>query len=130
LINYYGLDKSLIPEIVPLFGQQGRLSSTAANELGLKPGIPVTYRAGDQPNNALSLNVLNPGEVASTAGTSGVIYGVAGENIFDQIIGEYIYMLIANDNPNVGVFIIISMTGIQYSWLKQRFLVILIPMTR
>jgi len=83
LLNFYGIDKSLIADIVPTFGQQGTLTSRAASELGLKAGIPITYRAGDQPNNALSLHVLNPGEIAATAGTSGVIYGVAGKNIFD-----------------------------------------------
>ena len=76
LLNYYGFSKSLIPEIRPTFSEQGRVSVAAAKELGLSAGIPVTYRAGDQPNNALSLNVFNPGEIAATAGTSGVVYGV------------------------------------------------------
>ncbi len=83
LLKLYGIDKNLIADIVPTFGAQGTLSSKAAAELGLKAGIPITYRAGDQPNNALSLHVLKPGEIAATAGTSGVIYGVAEKNIFD-----------------------------------------------
>lgn len=121
LINYYGFDKNLFPEIVPTFGEQGSLSSSAANELGLKPGIPVTYRAGDQPNNALSLNVINPGEIASTAGTSGVIYGVADKNIFDfnNRVNTFAHINYTNEHPNVGVLLCINGTGIQYSWLKQ-----------
>ncbi|KAA6351003.1 Xylulose kinase, partial [termite gut metagenome] len=83
LMDYYGFDSSLIADIKPTFAEQGRVSSVAANELGLAEGIPVTYRAGDQPNNALSLNVFNPGEIASTAGTSGVVYGVNGEINYD-----------------------------------------------
>ena len=79
LMDYYGFDSKLIPEIKLTFSEQGRVNSWAAKELGLKEGIPITYRAGDQPNNALSLNVFNPGEIASTAGTSGVVYGVNGE---------------------------------------------------
>ena len=70
LLEYYGIDPSLIPPVVPAFSEQGRISKLAARELGLSSGIPVTYRAGDQPNNAFSLNVLDPGEVAATAGTS------------------------------------------------------------
>ena len=74
-------DSSLIADIKPTFSEQGRVNAAAAKELGLKEGTPITYRAGDQPNNALSLNVFNPGEIASTAGTSGVVYGVNGEEM-------------------------------------------------
>lgn len=81
LLAHYGFDESVIAKIVPTFGVQGAVSSLAAQLLGLRAGTPVTYRAGDQPNNALSLNVFNPGEIASTAGTSGVVYG-------DQRVGQ------------------------------------------
>lgn len=83
LLDYYGIDASLIADIKPTFGLQGEVTNAAAAELGLKAGIPITYRAGDQPNNALSLNVFNPGEIASTAGTSGVVYGVNGQINYD-----------------------------------------------
>ncbi len=83
LMDYYGFDHSLIADIVPTFATQSVVSKAAADELGLKAGTPITYRAGDQPNNALSLNVLNPGEIAATAGTSGVVYGVLGEINYD-----------------------------------------------
>ena len=79
LMNYYGFSKDLIADIRPTFGLQGEVTASVAAELGLKKGTPVTYRAGDQPNNALSLNVLNPGEIAATGGTSGVVYGVNGK---------------------------------------------------
>ena len=124
LINYYGLNKDLVSETVPTFGEQGKLTSEAAKELGLKEGIPITYRAGDQPNNALSLNVLNPGEVASTAGTSGVIYGVADKNIFDNDsrVNTFAHVTYSKEQPNVGVLLCINGTGIQYSWIKQQIL--------
>ena len=83
LMDYYGFPPSLIADIVPTFAEQCRVSEKAAVELGLKAGTPITYRAGDQPNNALSLNVFNPGEIAATAGTSGVVYGVLGEVNYD-----------------------------------------------
>ena len=76
LLKYYGIDKELLSPLVPTFGEQGKLTSAIANELKLKAGTPVSYRAGDQPNNAFSLNVSQPGEVAATAGTSGVVYGI------------------------------------------------------
>jgi xylulokinase len=76
-LSYYGIDENLLPAVQPLFSSHGQLKEAVANSLSLRPGIPVSYKAGDQPNNALSLNVLNPGEVAATAGTSGVIYGVS-----------------------------------------------------
>ena len=122
VINYYGLDRNLIPDLVPMFGIQGELTPNAAEELNLRPGIPVAYRAGDQPNNALSLNVLNPGEIAATAGTSGVIYGVAEKNIYDpeSRVNTFAHVNYTEQHPNVGVLLCINGTGIQYNWLKQK----------
>jgi len=123
LIDYYKLDKKYLADIVPTFGLQGKLTPQAAEVLGLKPGIPVTYRAGDQPNNALSLNVLDPGEIAATAGTSGVIYGVAEKNIYDpeSRVNTFAHVNYTNEHPRVGVLLCINGTGIQYSWLRQNF---------
>jgi xylulokinase len=84
LLDYYGIPSSFIPDIVPTFSEQSRVSQAAADELGLKAGTPITYRGGDQPNNALSLNVFEPGEIAATAGTSGVVYGVLGDINYDE----------------------------------------------
>ncbi len=84
LLDYFGFDKNLIANVLPTFSEQGKLTAEAAAALGLKAGIPITYRAGDQPNNAFSLNVLEPGEVAATAGTSGVVYGVSDQIKFDE----------------------------------------------
>lgn len=83
LLDYFGFDESMLADIVPTFSVQSVVCKAAAEELGLKEGTPISYRAGDQPNNAVSLNVFNPGEIASTAGTSGVVYGVLGEVNYD-----------------------------------------------
>ena len=103
---------------------QGKLTSEAAAELGFEPGIPIAYRAGDQPNNALSLNVLDPGEIAATAGTSGVIYGVTNKNIYDDDsrVNTFAHVNYSIEKPNNGVLLCINGTGIQYSWLKQNIL--------
>lgn len=124
LIRYYGFDQNLLPEIVPTFGMQGALTAKAAGELGLQPGIPVTYRAGDQPNNALSLKVLNPGEIAATAGTSGVIYGVTDKNLIDpkSRVNAFAHVNYSPQQPNIGILLCINGTGIQYSWIKQSIL--------
>ncbi|MDE3058583.1 MAG: carbohydrate kinase [Bacteroidota bacterium] len=121
LLHYYGFEKNLLPDIVPTFGRQGTLTSSAARELGLNAGIPISYRAGDQPNNALSLSVLHPGEIAATAGTSGVIYGVSDQNIFDPAgrVNTFAHVNYSEAHPNTGVLLCINGTGIQYSWLKQ-----------
>ncbi len=121
VLDSYGFDESLIPEIVPTFGEQGRLSAEAARELGLAHGTPVTYRAGDQPNNALSLNVLNPGEVAATAGTSGVVYGVSEEIRFDPAsrVNTFAHVNHSGSNPRLGVLLCINGTGILNAWLRK-----------
>ncbi len=121
LLEYYGIHQHLVPEIVPTFSEQGRLSTTAAEELGLVPGIRLAYRAGDQPNNAFSLNVLNPGEIAATAGTSGVVYGVSDEVKYDPLsrVNTFAHVNHSPELNRLGVLLCINGTGIQYSWLRQ-----------
>lgn len=121
LLEYYGIHDHLIPDVVPTFSEQGRLSATAAEELGLAPGIQIAYRAGDQPNNAFSLNVLNPGEIAATAGTSGVVYGVSNEVKYDQRsrVNTFAHVNHSPELNRLGVLLCINGTGIQYSWLRK-----------
>lgn len=121
LMDHYGFDSSLIADIKPTFSEQGRLSSSAASELGLKQGIPITYRAGDQPNNALSLNVFNPGEIASTAGTSGVVYGINGEVNYDSQsrVNSFAHVNHTSMETRLGVLLCINGTGILNSWIKR-----------
>ena len=121
LLDYYGIDASLIADIKPTFGLQGEVTNAAAAELGLKAGIPITYRAGDQPNNALSLNVFNPGEIASTAGTSGVVYGVNGQINYDpkSRVNTFAHVNHTTDNPRLGVLLCINGTGILNSWIRK-----------
>ena len=121
LMNYFGFDMDLLPEAVPSFSVQGRLSHTMAGELGLPEGIPVSYRAGDQPNNALSLKVLLPGEVAATAGTSGVIYGVTDQKKFDSLsrVNTFLHVNHEINAPRLGVLLCINGTGILNSWVRR-----------
>ncbi|MBE0638231.1 MAG: carbohydrate kinase, partial [Bacteroidales bacterium] len=115
------LDPFLIPEIVPTFGEQSFLTKQVAEKFGLSAGTPVTYRAGDQPNNAFSLNVLNPGEIAATAGTSGVVYGVTDKVNHDpyQRINTFAHINHTADHPRYGVLLCINGTGISNSWIKK-----------
>ena len=121
LLDYYGIDRSLLADIRPTFSEQGRVTAAAAAELGLAEGIPVTYRAGDQPNNALSLNVFNPGEIASTAGTSGVVYGVLGDVNYDpkSRVNTFAHVNHTEEQTRLGVLLCINGTGILNSWMKR-----------
>ena len=121
LLDYFGFDDTILPQIRPTFGIQGYLTAEAAKALGLKEGIPVTYRAGDQPNNALSLNVFNPGEIASTAGTSGVVYGVIGEVNYDpqSRVNTFAHVNHSFKDPRLGVLLCINGTGILNSWMRR-----------
>jgi xylulokinase len=123
VINYYGIPKSFFPEIIPTFGIQSTVSAPAAQELGLKEGTPISYRAGDQPNNALSLNVFNPGEIASTAGTSGVVYGVLDKLEYDTLsrVNTFAHVNYSPEQTRLGVLLCINGTGILNSWLKHNF---------
>ena len=119
LLDYYGIDRSLTPEIVENFTNQGEVNSKASSETGLPIGINVTYRAGDQPNNALSLNVFKHGEVAATGGTSGVLYAVTDklESKESSRINHFAHVNYTQQKPTVGKLLNINGAGIQYRWL-------------
>lgn len=121
LMDYFGFDRHIFPEIKPTFSEQGRLSEKAAQELKLVAGIPITYRAGDQPNNAVSLNVFNPGEIASTAGTSGVVYGINDTINYDSLsrVNNFAHVNHTAESPRIGVMTCINGTGILNAWLHR-----------
>lgn len=121
LLEYFGFDETVLPLRKPTFGVQGTLTRQAAEALGLTEGIPVTYRAGDQPNNALSLNVFNPGEIASTAGTSGVVYGVIGGVAHDPLsrVNCFAHVNHTAQDPRLGVLLCINGTGILNAWMRR-----------
>jgi len=121
LMDHWGFDANLLPKIVPTFGSQGGISKEAAAAFGLAAGTPVSYRGGDQPNNALSLNVLNPGEIAATAGTSGVVYGVTDAKKFDpqSRVNTFAHVNHDANDPRLGVLLCINGTGILNAWTKR-----------
>lgn len=121
LLEHYKIDQSLLGDIVPTFGLQGTLCTTAATVLGLAVGTPVTYRAGDQPNNAFSLNVLQPGEAATTAGTSGVVYAVHDQHAFDDRsrVNAFVHVNNTSEHIRNGVLMCLNGTGILNTWLKN-----------
>ncbi len=119
LLEYYGISPDLTPKVVDNFTNQGEVSKQASEKTGLPEGIPVVYRAGDQTNNALSLNVFKPGEVASTGGTSGVIYAVTDQLKSKESIriNNFAHINVAATDKNVGKLLCINGSGIQYRWL-------------
>jgi xylulokinase len=124
LFDYFGFDQNIIPDIVQTFSDQGKITREAASELGLSEKTTVSYRAGDQPNNAFSLNVLNPGEIAATAGTSGVVYGISDEIKYEpkSRVNTFAHVNHAAGNTRLGVLLCINGTGILNSWLKHNFM--------
>ncbi len=122
VLEEYGIPSDFIPPVQESISSQGTLTDEAARATGLKTGTPVNYRAGDQPNNALSLNVLEPGEVAATGGTSGVVYGVVDRAVSDPLsrVNSFAHVNHKPDHPRIGVLLCINGAGIQYSWAKQQ----------
>ena len=121
LMDYFGFPESVLPEVVPTFSVQSQVSRAAAEELGLQEGTPICYRAGDQPNNALSLNVFNPGEIAATAGTSGVVYGVLGNVNYDpkSRVNTFAHVNHTAEANRLGVLLCINGTGILNAWMRR-----------
>ena len=121
LMDYFGFPESVLPNVVPTFSVQSQVCRAAAEELGLKEGTPIGYRAGDQPNNALSLNVFNPGEIAATAGTSGVVYGVLGDVNYDpkSRVNTFAHVNHTAEANRLGVLLCINGTGILNAWMRR-----------
>src|SRR5690606_18429247 len=121
LLEHYGFPQELIAPLVPVFSDQSQVSKLAAAEMGLNDGIKIAYRAGDQPNNAFSLNVLNPGETAATAGTSGVIYSVTDQDAFDKQSRDNTFVHVNNEAKakRNGVLLCVNGTGILNRWLRR-----------
>jgi len=121
LLDYYGFERTILADITPTFGIQGKVTSEAAALTGLKAGTSVSYRSGDQPNNAFSLNVLNPGEIAATAGTSGVVYGVSDQVKFDpkSRVNTFVHVNNLSTETRNGILLCINGTGILNSWVKK-----------
>ncbi len=124
LLDYYQIDENLLSPIVPTFGEQGRTNKTTFEILGIAEGTPVSYRAGDQPNNAYSLNVIQPGEIAATAGTSGVVYGVTDKAEYDlqSRVNAFVHVNNTDRDKRYGILLCVNGTGILNSWLRKNFM--------
>ncbi len=122
VLNYFGFSENLIAEIVPTFSVQSTVCQAIADELGIPVGTPISYRGGDQPNNALSLNVMKPGEIAATGGTSGVVYGVLGEVNYDKLSRVNTFAHVNHGEggaTRLGVLLCINGTGILNAWMRR-----------
>lgn len=121
LLEDYQILKEWIPDVVPSFSLQGKVTAQASKLTGIEEGVPVSYRAGDQPNNAFSLQVLKPGELATTAGTSGTVYGVCDTPLFDPLsrVNTFVHVNHKRNSPSYGVLLCVNGTGILNSWIKR-----------
>lgn len=122
VMNHFGFSEDVIADIVPTFSVQSCVCKAIADELGIPEGTPIAYRGGDQPNNALSLNVMKPGEIAATGGTSGVVYGVLGEVNYDPKSRVNTFAHVNHEpgkNTRLGVLLCINGTGILNAWVKR-----------
>ena len=121
MLDFYGINPNLTPDLVDNFTNQGVTNSKSSEETGLNIGIPITYRAGDQPNNALALNVFDNGEVAASGGTSGVIYSITNDinSKEPSRINHFAHVNYNDNNKSIGKLLCINGAGIQYRWLRN-----------
>lgn len=122
LFEEAGIDTNMIPEILPTFSEQGKVTDLASSQTGIPKGVPVMYRAGDQPNNALALNVFKPGEIAATGGTSGVVYAISDtiKTHESTRINSFAHVNHTAEASRIGKMLCINGTGIQYSWMRNQ----------
>lgn len=61
----------------------GRITSAAAEATGLRAGTPVVAGGGDQSANAVGVGAVEPGVVALSLGTSGVVFATTERALRD-----------------------------------------------
>ncbi|HMU03588.1 MAG TPA: FGGY family carbohydrate kinase, partial [Saprospiraceae bacterium] len=122
VLHHFDLDHKFIPEITGTFSVMGEVNAEAAAATGLQIGTPVTYRAGDQPNNALALNIMKPGEIAATSGTSGVLYGIVDKYLYDpqSKVNAFAHVNYEENFKSLGILLCLNGAGIQYAWVKHQ----------
>lgn len=122
LLHYFDFEQNILPDITPTFSISGTVTSNVSIQTGLAAGTPVSYRAGDQPNNAVALNVLRQGEIAATSGTSGVVYGIVDKPLYDEKsrVNAFAHVNYEENFDRIGTLLCINGAGIQYSWIKQQ----------
>ena len=126
LLDHYGINKTMVPDIVETFGLQSVVNEKGEQESSITAGTPIFYRAGDQPNNALSLNVFKPGEVAGTGGTSGVVYAITDSLSVKESsrVNNFAHVNYSKGAaPRIGKLLCINGAGIQYRWLLNNLAV-------
>ncbi len=123
LLDYFEIEKKVLPRTVPTFSIQAKINEKAVIEFGLPFEGKIAYRAGDQPNNAFSLKVLEPGEFAATAGTSGVVYGVIDRSTanIENGTNTFVHVNHTSINKRFGELLCINATGIANAWARKFF---------
>jgi xylulokinase len=71
------LDEGLLPAALESPAVSGRVTASAAADLGLPQGTPVVAGAGDQAAGAVGAGAVSPGVVMVSIGTSGVVFTAA-----------------------------------------------------
>ena len=119
--DYYGIPHAMIPEAGVSIGIEARTNAETETLLGIPAGTPISYRAGDQPNNAFSLNVMEAGEIAATGGTSGVVYGVVDRPEADPLsrVNTFVHVNHRPEAPRYGILLCINGTGCLNSWMRR-----------
>jgi xylulokinase len=121
LLDYLGFEPKLICTQADVFSNQGKISKPICDQFGLSYDTIVSYRAGDQPNNAFALGAINPGEAAANGGTSGVIYSVTDRDVFDpkSRVNTFLHVNHLQNQKRNGVLLCINGAGILNSWLRK-----------
>lgn len=104
-----------LPEARPNLEEGAPIQKVIAEKLGLPPSARVTYRAGDQPNNAFGLGVLQQGETAISAGTSGVLYGIGDSSPgLHEGINRFLHV-----NSQIGVLMCLNGVGSALAFARR-----------
>ncbi len=119
--EHYGIEADKFADAGLSIGVGARTNSAAQAQFGIMEGTPISYRAGDQPNNAFSLNVMEAGEIAATGGTSGVVYGVIDTPKADpkSRVNPFLHVSHTAAAPRYGVLLCINGTGILNAWMRR-----------
>jgi xylulokinase len=97
LMRFFGLDVDKFPPLVRSIDKVGELTQAAAEDLGLKAGIPVFGGAGDPMIAAVGSGTVNEGDAYLNLGTSAFI----GVLTSKQLTGRRGLATIQSADPNM-----------------------------
>ena len=121
LLVHSGLDREKLPELAPSGVAVGCVSSDAAADLGLRPGVTIVTGAHDQCANAVGCGVIAEGRAVYGMGTYICITPVFSARLEPRMMIERGLNTEHHAVPGRYVCFIYNPGGVLFKWFRNTF---------